>query len=248
MGKGPRYDREIARAVADMVYTNLEPLIALGPDGRPKSSIVGSYRRGLSTCHDVDFVFIPRDGVSEDEIVRALGSICDSGQLEIPSNGWYIGFVRVGDASFPFNVWTTTAESWGACLLYSTGSRDFNKLFRGIANRRGLTVNETGVRRYSPVSRGPVSDYIPGAAYSERAVCRTVGVDWIPPSQRTGERGAWIHDEPASDSVNRVSGKVGPQQPTFPWLTPNTDSEGTGNDGPRSPAPSVSHSARRPIQ
>jgi DNA polymerase (family 10) len=171
MSKGTiRYDRTTAYLVAATVYDALKPFLS-------RSAIVGSYRRGLPTVGDVDILVIPRDGVSEDYICGRFSAVCDGGSLESGGSGLAIG----GVDGVPVNVFFTTPEEWGAALLYTTGSKKFNERFRGIAKSRGLRVNQYGV-----FHRGDSNDEpIPDSGFSERAVCRSIGVVWLPPEART---------------------------------------------------------------
>jgi len=125
-----------------------------------KTCIAGSYRRGLPTCGDVDIVVIPREGVTLETANEALASVVGNGD-------WV-----------SINAFYTTPENWGAMLLYATGSKLFNIRFRGIAKSRGLKVNQDGVFRGK--------HRLPGIGFSERSVCRAIGVGWLPPEARTG--------------------------------------------------------------
>jgi DNA polymerase (family 10) len=69
-------------------------------------------------------------------------------------------------------------ESEGPALQHFTGSREHNTLLRGRAKGLGLKMNEYGVYRgEKPL---PLAD--------EQAVYRAVGLPWIPPELREGER------------------------------------------------------------
>ena len=175
----------------DVWLTGQRILDAIGPL-ISKWAIVGSYRRGLEMCGDVDFLAIPRDGVSVEACNAALALVCRDGQLESEGD-LSIGMVPLlnGD-EISVNVFYTTPDEWGSALLYTTGSREFNVLFRGIAKSRGFSVNEHGV------SRG--GKPVPDSGFSERAVCRTIGVRWVPPEARTGSRGSWVVDYKSRDS------------------------------------------------
>ena len=170
-GNGPRIDRTTAYLVARRVWDAIDPYIS-------KTCIAGSYRRGLPTCGDVDIVVITRDGVSLETVNEALASVCDDGELETAGE-LSIGRVVVGNGDWvSINAFYTTPENWGAMLLYATGSKLFNIRFRGIAKSRGLKVNQDGVFRGK--------HRLPGIGFSERSVCRAIGVGWLPPEARTG--------------------------------------------------------------
>jgi DNA polymerase (family 10) len=174
-GNGPRIDRTTAYLVARRVWDAIDPLIS-------KTCIAGSYRRGLPTCGDVDIVVIPRAGVSLETVNEALASVCDDGALE-QGGELSIGTVPIGNGEWAsINVFYTTPENWGAMLLYATGSRLYNIRFRGIGKSRGLRVSQYGV------FRGEREEHrLPRVGFSERSVCRAIGVGWLPPEARTGK-------------------------------------------------------------
>jgi len=171
-GNGPRIDRTTAYLVAHRVWDAIGSYIC-------KTCIAGSYRRGLPTCGDVDIVVIPRSGASLETVNEALASVCDDGELE-SAGEFSIGRVPIGNGDWAsINVFYTTPENWGAMLLYATGSRLYNIRFRGIAKSRGFKVSQDGVFRGER--------RLAGVGFSERSVCRAVGVGWLPPEARTGK-------------------------------------------------------------
>ncbi len=68
--------------------------------------------------------------------------------------------------------------SWGAALLYFTGSKEHNVRLRGLALKRGLLLNEYGLYRVGEDS-GPSL-----AGAREEDVYAALGLDWIPPELR----------------------------------------------------------------
>ncbi len=69
-------------------------------------------------------------------------------------------------------------ESWGAALLYFTGSKEHNVHLRGVALKRKLTLNEYGLYRLGEEQGAPV------ASATEEEVYAALGMDWIPPELR----------------------------------------------------------------
>lgn len=67
-------------------------------------------------------------------------------------------------------------DSFGAALVYFTGSKEHNIKIRGLANRMGLTVNEYGVFRLKGNRRV--------AGKEEEDVYKALGLRWIPPEIR----------------------------------------------------------------
>src|SRR6266566_4578837 len=195
-GSGIRFDRTTTYLAAAKVGDAIRPYVY-------RFALCGSYRRGLTTCGDADIVAIP-SGPSK-AVIDAARSVCVGGKSETEGSDQIFGKVLIGETPVDFQLWLTTAEAWGAALYYVTGSRKFNVVMRGIAKKRGFQLNQYGVFKRSG------SKPIPGAAFSERAVCRSIGVQWLPPEARTGEWGGWTVSEEyrRSDSYKILMSKSG---------------------------------------
>src|SRR5439155_22431628 len=86
-------------------------------------AIVGSYRRGLEMCGDVDFLAIPRDGVSVEACNAALASVCRDGQLESEGD-LAIGKVPLLNGNeISIKVFYTIHSERGLSYIDSTGVR-----------------------------------------------------------------------------------------------------------------------------
>jgi DNA polymerase (family 10) len=70
-------------------------------------------------------------------------------------------------------------EAWGAALIYFTGSKAHNIKIRGLALKKGLTLNEYGLFKVDTKKRV--------AARTEEVVYRRLGMPWIPPPLREDE-------------------------------------------------------------
>jgi len=70
-------------------------------------------------------------------------------------------------------------ESFGAALLYFTGSKEHNVALRELALKKGLTLNEYGIFNKSSRSRQK-----PLAGKTEEEMYRRLGLDYIPPELR----------------------------------------------------------------
>jgi DNA polymerase/3'-5' exonuclease PolX len=173
MSKGTeRFAREYTLLCGKTVARSIDPLVH-------KLCFAGSFRRMLPTCHDVDIVVIPRKGVRENQINHSLNKICVNKKLDNCGSGMSSGMVSPEDGlePMPFQVFFTTEEKWGACLMYATGSRAYNIGYRSFAKKQyGLSVSEYGVKRNGKL--------IPDAGYSERAVCRAIHIPWKDPRER----------------------------------------------------------------
>ncbi len=70
-------------------------------------------------------------------------------------------------------------ESWGAALLYFTGSKEHNVRLRGHALKKKLLLNEYGLYRVGAEARGQEI-----ASRTEEDIYAALGMDWIAPELR----------------------------------------------------------------
>src|SRR5882762_3502936 len=120
--------------------------------GVTQLAIAGSLRRYKETIGDVDIVVAGDDAAPIFEIVaRGL-------QIDL----------RV-----------VPARSFGAALLYFTGSKEHNVRLRGLALRRKLLLNEYGLYRVGAEERGQEI-----ASLTEEEVYAALEMDFIPPELR----------------------------------------------------------------
>ncbi|MEX1224375.1 MAG: PHP domain-containing protein, partial [Pirellulales bacterium] len=78
------------------------------------------------------------------------------------------------DGGMQVDLRVVPGESYGAALLYFTGSKDHNVVLRGMAKDRGLKINEYGVYRDD--------QYLTGK--SEQEVYQALDLPWFPPQLR----------------------------------------------------------------
>jgi DNA polymerase (family 10) len=92
-----------------------------------------------------------------------------------------------GPREMQIDLRVVTGESFGAALLYFTGSKEHNVRLRSRARDRGLTINEYGVQRLDAVAaEGRPARGSSVAGRSEADVYEAVGLPWIPPELREG--------------------------------------------------------------
>ena len=134
--------------------------------------IAGSLRRGCETIGDIDLLCAHNDGealikhfVAHPSVTRVLASGSTKGSITIP--------VR-GEREIQVDLRVVPAESFGAALQYFTGSLDHNVHLRGLAQKKGLKLNEWGL--YSG------EEAVAGA--EEAGIYEQLGVAYIPPELR----------------------------------------------------------------
>jgi DNA polymerase (family 10) len=184
-----------ARAAANEVVAYLK-----GATAAERISIAGSLRRYRETIGDVDIVVASENATPIMEaFVRAptVERILAQGETKssvVVSRGLQIDLRVVPPASY------------GAALLYFTGSKEHNVRLRGLALRRKLLLNEYGLYRVGAEARGQEI-----AALTEEEVYGALGLDWIPPELRE-DRGeidaATAHALPKLVDVAQVRGDL----------------------------------------
>jgi DNA polymerase (family X) len=172
---GQRVPLGLARPLALAVVARLEQV-----PGVREVQFAGSLRRGCETIGDLDFLAVSDDP----EALRVAFTGLD-GVTEVMARGDTKCSVRLesGGVAMQADLRIVPAESWGAALLYFTGSKDHNVRLREIAIQRGLHLNEYGLfpgTEARPQERGVE----PVAAADEAAIYDALGLPWIEPELR----------------------------------------------------------------
>ncbi len=101
----------------------------------------GSYRRGRETVGDLDFIVVTRNVSAVMDCLAAY-----PGVAAVLARGNTKMTVRLA-TGVQVDLRAVPPESFGAALVYFTGSKQHNIVLRGRAKSRGLKVNEYGVFR-----------------------------------------------------------------------------------------------------
>ncbi len=150
--------------------------------GGERAEVAGSLRRCRETVGDVDLLVGSR---RSSEIFDRVANGSDV--LEVLLSG-DTKMTIVLEGGLQVDVRVVDPDSFGAALVYFTGSKDHNVRLRTLAKDLGLKINEYGVYRGERVIAGR----------SEYDVYDAVGLSWIPPEMRE-DRGEI--DLAATDSV-----------------------------------------------
>ncbi len=139
--------------------------------------IAGSLRRLRETVGDVDVL------VATDDPAAVSASLRDDAELvaEVLAEGDTKLSIITRGPGVQVDVRLVPADSWGAALLYFTGSKAHTVRIRERAVRRGLTVNEYGIDERESGKRV--------AGTTEEEAYAALALPWIPPTMRedTGE-------------------------------------------------------------
>ncbi|MBO0753584.1 MAG: DNA polymerase/3'-5' exonuclease PolX, partial [Bradyrhizobiaceae bacterium] len=142
---------------------------ARGSRGRiARIAVAGSLRRRRETVGDLDMLVTAKDGVAVGDRLVAYDSVA-----EVLAHGPTRTTV-VLRSGMQVDVRAVPEESYGAALMYFTGSQAHNIALRGIAIARGWKLNEYGL--FSGRRRV--------AGGTEEEVYAKLGLAFIPPEMR----------------------------------------------------------------
>lgn len=154
-------------ADAEPVAAPLRDRLAAIP-GVTEVTIAGSYRRRRATVGDIDLL------VASDNGEAVMERLVEDDDVErVVSHGATRSTVILGDG-LQVDARAVAPDSFGAALLYFTGSKRHNVALRQRAVDRGWKLNEYGLYDGDE----------PLEAASEAAIYRRLGLDWIPPELR----------------------------------------------------------------
>ena len=176
-GFGPVIEKKLADALEkpaaekrfklSVAEAEAEALVGFLRDGG-RVVVAGSYRRRRDTVGDLDVLVTAKDGPAVgDKLVRY------DNVAEVLAHGPTRTAV-VLRSGLQVDIRAVPEESYGAALLYFTGSKAHNIALRGLANAHGWKLNEYGL--FAGRRR------IAGA--SEEEVYQKLGLAFIPPEMR----------------------------------------------------------------
>ena len=139
--------------------------------GVEQLELAGSFRRRRETIGDLDVLVVARNPKAV-----ATAFVSDRSVAEVLGQGETKSSVRLA-SGLQVDLRVVPAESYGAALLYFTGSKAHNIELRRIAIEKGLTLNEYGLLRGET----------PVAGRTEAEVYQALGLEWIPPELREAQ-------------------------------------------------------------
>jgi len=154
-------------AVAAQYAEPLRAYLAAVP-GVVAVEVAGSYRRARETVGDIDIVVAARSG---SPVIERFAGYEEVAQVMAQGPTRASVALRSG---LQVDLRSVEPDSFGAALVYFTGSKAHNIALRRIAQGRGLKINEYGV--FEGVRRI--------AGKTEADVYRTIGLPCIPPELR----------------------------------------------------------------
>jgi DNA polymerase (family X) len=173
-----RFRLDTAEAAATAIIAHIEKY----PKAVGSVTPAGSLRRGKETVGDLDLLLTLADGYTAQKHVDAVAEHI----LKYPRIDQVLakGENKVSftlDNGLQVDVRLLDKNSFGAALLYFTGSREHNVTLRGRANDMGYTLNEYALATLKGEKRV--------AGKTEEEIYAKLKLDYIPPEIRenTGE-------------------------------------------------------------
>lgn len=160
---GQRVLLSTAKAASDAIVAELAKV-----PGVSQVIAAGSCRRRKETCGDLDILAVTDDSAA---IMDKLANH-QSVQKVLARGETKQSVVLAGGLQLDLRV--VPEESYGAALVYFTGSKEHNIVLRRMAQDRGLKLNEWGIFR----------DEKSVAGRTEEDVYAAVDLPWIPPELR----------------------------------------------------------------
>ena len=156
-----------ARRIADQlaVYLSSSPAIR-------QLALAGSARRWKETVGDLDFLCTSTE---PDKAIRHFSAFPGVDKV-LASGGTKCSVLLASGLQVDFRV--VPAESFGAALVYFTGSKAHNVRLRELALKKGLSLNEYGFSKVAD-EKGKKS-----AGRTEKEVYAKLGMAWVPPELR----------------------------------------------------------------
>ncbi len=136
----------------------------------------GSFRRMKESVGDIDILVTTPDVKETVRAFTAFPSVKEvymAGEVKASVLVEYESYEE-GRKLLQVDLELLKPESWGAGLMYFTGSKDHNVHLRTMAQANGLKLNEYGIFRGDEKLAGE----------TEEGVYATLGFPWIPPELR----------------------------------------------------------------
>ncbi|SFD83268.1 DNA polymerase (family 10) [Chitinophaga sp. CF118] len=145
--------------------------------GVENASFAGSLRRGCETIGDIDIVLEVEECNREEFLIEFM-------QLphveNVAGSGWNrVCAVLYGNLQLDIRM--TTAQSFGAALLYYTGVKEHISHLYNLAEQKGYTLTMEGLFDTATLS------YLAGK--TEESIYAKLNIQYIPPELREGENG-----------------------------------------------------------
>lgn len=171
--------------------------------GVKRAAFAGSLRRGRDTIGDIDILVSTTNPAAAADAFRKMPEVqqvlvageskssvrarvsTDSRVVEADGDDETRAAATGGGALVQVDLKVVPDASWGAAIMYFTGSKDHNVSLRERALKKQLTLNEYGLFPNDKEPTPPQSRGIkPVAAATEESIYEALGLPYIPPEIR----------------------------------------------------------------
>lgn len=153
-------------------------------EGVKKIEYAGSLRRGMETIGDIDLLAVATNPASLTDAFISMPMV-----EQVLGKGETKSSVRIA-RGMQVDLRIVPEASFGAALLYFTGSKQHNVELRERAQKKKLRLNEYGLFPDDGDSTPPQERGVkPKASKTEESIYKALGLPWIPPelSENRGE-------------------------------------------------------------
>ncbi len=177
-----RHGLPMAMAMAEALVARVREI-----PGVKQAEIAGSLRRGRETIGDVDLVCALSDDSTKGEDVTAAFVKFPEVEHINGQGATKASVITAGGLQVDLRI--VPLENFGAALLYFTGSKDHNVRLRGLAQDRGMTLNEWGLYRLEEYEKARKQtakppEAKPVASKTETDIYRALDLAYIEPELR----------------------------------------------------------------
>lgn len=162
-------------------------------DGDFIGEIVGSYRRGKKESGDIDILISDKNG--QNYLKDLVELLVNSGFIKHILSQGPVKFQGTYFSNYPdkeedqgilrkIDIRFVPRESWGTALLHATGSGDFNKELRILAQKKNMKLSEHALTKIiiDPRTKEKTEVILP--VNEEIDIFYALGLSYITPDQR----------------------------------------------------------------
>lgn len=151
-----------------------------------QAEVAGSLRRRRETIGDVDIVCSVKGDAKGAEVTSQFVKLAEVKKVlgEGPTKASIMTH-----RGLQVDLRVVPDENFGAALLYFTGSKDHNVKIRGLAQDKGMTLNEWGLYKLDQYEKaakktGEAPTMKPVASKTEAEIYKKLGMEYIEPEMR----------------------------------------------------------------
>ncbi|MEZ6241868.1 MAG: DNA polymerase/3'-5' exonuclease PolX [Phycisphaerales bacterium] len=211
---GRRLSLGIAMPIGEGIVARMEKV-----KGVQQVAYAGSLRRGRDTIGDIDILVATTDPdaardafVEMPNVTKVLAKGESKSSVRMNLDG--TDFARWGDdggdaGGVQVDLKVVPESSWGAAMMYFTGSKEHNIRLRERAIKKGLTLNEYGLfpddgEKEPPQKRGVKAK----ASKTEESIYKALGVAWVQPEIREDSGEFGVDEAPSLIEVDDIRAEL----------------------------------------